>query len=79
MDTQGNVRRLEKDEELRPNEIPLDSAPDPHCKTCWGRGHVRWIVENIVETKLCKCVKRKSSSIRFGSQKKVTEERGQDA
>jgi len=37
-------------------------APNPHCKDCWGRGWVTWIVQNgnreeQRDKRVCRCVK----------------------
>jgi len=58
MDTQGNIRKLLDDEDPKPNEIRLEKEPDPNCKDCYGRGFIRYIIENVVEIKPCHCTKK---------------------
>lgn len=41
----------------RDNEIPIDKLADPNCKDCYGRGHIKRIIENIREIEPCHCVK----------------------
>jgi len=59
MDTQGNIRWLKENEKPKPNEIPIDCEPNPKCEYCYGRGFIRYIIENIVEIKPCHCIRKK--------------------
>ena len=59
MDTEGNIRELQKGEKPALNEIPIKYLPDPKCKDCYGRGFIRLKLENIVETRPCHCVMRR--------------------
>ena len=56
MDSKGHIRHLEPGEQPRPDEILIEKDPNPKCKDCYGRGHIRYIILNKVKIGPCHCV-----------------------